>query len=39
MLDDAREAFRIIQANEIWNLFGPWIEKTVDTAEIKPQKE
>jgi len=28
MLDDAREAFRIIQANEIWNLFGPWIEKT-----------
>ncbi|MFL2783394.1 MAG: amidase [Rhodospirillales bacterium] len=28
LLDDAREAFRIIQANEIWSIFGSWIEDT-----------
>ena len=26
-LDEAREAFRIIQAREIWEIFGPWIER------------
>jgi amidase len=27
-LDEAREAFRIIQAHEVWQTFGPWIDKT-----------
>lgn len=26
--DDAREAFRIIQAREVWQTFGAWIEET-----------
>jgi amidase len=28
VLDEAREAFRIIQAYEVWQTFGPWIGKT-----------
>ena len=28
VLDDAREAFRIIQAREVWQTFGSWIEQT-----------
>ena len=27
-LDDAREAFRVIQAKEVWQSFGTWIEQT-----------
>jgi amidase len=27
-LDDAREAFRIIQAHEIWQTFGSWVDQT-----------
>ena len=31
ILDNAREAFRIIQAREVWQTFGSWIEKTKPT--------
>ena len=27
-LDDARESFRVIQAREVWQSFGTWIEQT-----------
>jgi amidase len=30
-LDDAREAFRIIQAREIWQTFGSWIDQNAPT--------